>query len=739
VYNEQTGEKRGCAATWDAAEAMIAAMDAAEHRKDAAEDGQEGERAARAESSPAEPAPAAAAQEPATDEIKEILVHAPEILPYDLKSTADPELAALIGRYRKSRHAADRCMRCGKPPTKAAVWAGSRALAWFCDAHYKAWLAEGASEIVAEHTLKEGEDPREWAAGRTAPQGHDKAANGPVEDGDTRVCVCPECGYTAPHKRGTPCTERVCPECSARLIGERSKALGGGIMEGFVSVWNRLGALLSGLVEKETWAAAEVNDLPDSSFLYVEEGGKKDDAGKTVPRSLRHLPYKDAGGKVDLPHLRNAISRLGQEGTGGGEDSWLTPALRARLLAQARRILEGQRGEEKSAMSSPSMILTFKDAKGEARWLMLTSTAFLDADEEIVSSAALEKNVQEQPTNRGPLRFWHVPGIDLGVCDFALYDQLCLIESGTWYDTPLARAAQKALEESPQRWGASIGFFPDPRHMLLDSVVSGRRVKAIYNALLQVVERSIVPQEWASNRYTVYVPGVEKEMDPKKRQALVDLVGEEQAAKAAAAVDGASQKGAEMGVFKGVEPSTLAAQLSTVAGAMTNAADAAALKKAADVLQALTPTPLQKATAVIAGMPDGEQKAALTAALAELSKQAKPEPPQGDEEEDEEEKKKKKAAEQSAGEGEVLALLQKAITDLATFSTRMTAMEKSMGDIQQGATRQALLRPTAAAANVDPNATAQSKALQVSKGAQTLGQIATAVFDLTPQEGNHGA
>jgi hypothetical protein len=138
-------------------------------------------------------------------------------------------------------------------------------------------------------------------------------------------------------------------------------------------------------------------------------------------------------------------------------------------------------------------------------------------------------------------------------------------------------------------------------------------------------------------------------------------------------------------------------------------------------------------------MPDGEQKAALTAALAELSKQAKPEPPKGDEEEDEEEKKKKKAAAQAAGEGEVLALLQKAITDLATFSTRMTTLEKSMGDIQQGATRQSLLRPTAVAANVDPNATAQSKALQVSKGAQTLGQIATAVFDLTPQEGNHGA
>lgn len=57
------------------------------------------------------------------------------------------------------------------------------------------------------------------------------------------------------------------------------------------------------------WTRAFINDLPDSSFAYIEKGGKKDKDRKTVPRSLRHLPYKDASGKVDLPHLRNAIAR----------------------------------------------------------------------------------------------------------------------------------------------------------------------------------------------------------------------------------------------------------------------------------------------------------------------------------------------------------------------------------------------------------------------------------------------
>lgn len=60
------------------------------------------------------------------------------------------------------------------------------------------------------------------------------------------------------------------------------------------------------------WDVTYVNDLPDSCFAAVEPGGTKDDGGRTVPRSLRHLPYKDASGAVDKPHLRNALARIGQ-------------------------------------------------------------------------------------------------------------------------------------------------------------------------------------------------------------------------------------------------------------------------------------------------------------------------------------------------------------------------------------------------------------------------------------------
>jgi len=81
------------------------------------------------------------------------------------------------------------------------------------------------------------------------------------------------------------------------------------------------------------WSTAFVNDLPDGSFLYIEPGGSKDGEGKTKPRSKRHFPYKDGSGKIDLPHLRNAIARIPQAGT------WLSESAKSSLQSRARRLL----------------------------------------------------------------------------------------------------------------------------------------------------------------------------------------------------------------------------------------------------------------------------------------------------------------------------------------------------------------------------------------------------------------
>lgn len=99
--------------------------------------------------------------------------------------------------------------------------------------------------------------------------------------------------------------------------------------------------------EFAVWPTARVNTFPDSSFFWVETGGKKDETNRTVPRSLRHLPYKDENGRIDLPHVRNALARLNQV-------KGLPSSVRDRIRAKAQRILaEAKKEYDEYAVAKP--------------------------------------------------------------------------------------------------------------------------------------------------------------------------------------------------------------------------------------------------------------------------------------------------------------------------------------------------------------------------------------------------
>jgi HK97 family phage prohead protease len=110
---------------------------------------------------------------------------------------------------------------------------------------------------------------------------------------------------------------------------------------------------------KAQWTVAYIDNLPDSAFLHVEPGGKKDAEGKTTPRALRHLPFKDAAGAVDLPHLRNAAARIPQ--------SSLPAGVKARLATKVSKMIEdaadggkddateGPDGQQKSSKVTPNV------------------------------------------------------------------------------------------------------------------------------------------------------------------------------------------------------------------------------------------------------------------------------------------------------------------------------------------------------------------------------------------------
>jgi len=105
-------------------------------------------------------------------------------------------------------------------------------------------------------------------------------------------------------------------------------------------------------IGKAVWSTAYVNNLPDSAFLYIESGGSKDSEGKTTPRGLRHLPYKDTAGKVDAAHLRNAIARASQIKLKSG--SSISAAQAEQLQSRAQAMLERANKAEQAPAETTS-------------------------------------------------------------------------------------------------------------------------------------------------------------------------------------------------------------------------------------------------------------------------------------------------------------------------------------------------------------------------------------------------
>jgi len=98
-------------------------------------------------------------------------------------------------------------------------------------------------------------------------------------DADETV-KCPGCGLM------NDTDSKYCDQCGMKLAGATNVSM------------------------KAEMSGADINDLPDSAFAYIEDGGKKDSDGNTVPRSLRHFPIHDAA------HVRNALARAAQSDFG---------------------------------------------------------------------------------------------------------------------------------------------------------------------------------------------------------------------------------------------------------------------------------------------------------------------------------------------------------------------------------------------------------------------------------------
>lgn len=165
-------------------------------------------------------------------------------------------------------------------------------------------------------------------------------------------------------------------ECHGDEVAEQVRAL----VEPGVSVLAALDTVLAAV-----WTTAYINNLPDSAFLHIESGGKKDADGKTTPRSLRHFPYEDASGAIDFIHVRNAIAQAPK--------SDLPADVQERVQNKARQILSKQTGTAGG---------TKEETVGDLKVIAVSLGLAEDADEESVTAAVTALKEKAEKAEKAP-------------------------------------------------------------------------------------------------------------------------------------------------------------------------------------------------------------------------------------------------------------------------------------------------------------------------------------------------
>jgi|GEM_PF-2818344 len=171
-------------------------------------------------------------------------------------------------------------------------------------------------------------------------------------------------------------------------------------------------------------------------------------------------------------------------------------------------------------------LTVFKEASGSVRWVTVSSGGFEDRDGEVVSTDFLRSAVElaDRTKERGPLRIFHIPGADVGSCDFqaVIGEPGLLLESGTFDDTPAGRQAATYYAEHAKEYGCSIKF-----------LYVNRSDDGVYLPPGAIVERSLLPKGKAAFPWSALsLSEVSKmaKLDEIKRAELQRVLGEELAA-----------------------------------------------------------------------------------------------------------------------------------------------------------------------------------------------------------------
>lgn len=412
----------------------------------------------------------------------------------------------------------------------------------------------------------------------------------------------------------------------------------------------------SGELTKEKWTTEYINDLPDSAFLYVEQG-EKDEQGKTVPRTNRHFPVKDKSGSLDLPHLRNAIARIPQSDVKNKKE--LQERAR-KMLSRANKAVYGKEIEEapvqkhgvdriKGALNT----LLGKDKKEDKQqehqggffvwketeespmlFIARYSNNFRDDDviPEIISEKSHRRFVElvdsgrEEPPD---LMVWHVPEWTIGKSTWVAYD-----------DEGFALAAG-VINKDCEEIALQISKQSDVTmsHGMPESSI--RRDVDDPTVIIEHVTReiSILPHVAAANKLTGFIV-INKSSDQEDEMAIpqkkINKLAEDWGInpESLKAIEEANKSAAEKATQEGIERKEAS---EAVEDAVETATDTTSTEDVADTQETQDAQPVQEETQTPAPryatyeevaeafasvvQPVVEQVANVTAQLAELRKE----------------------------------------------------------------------------------------------------------------------
>lgn len=282
------------------------------------------------------------------------------------------------------------------------------------------------------------------------------------------------------------------------------------------------------LIAKAEASTASMNDRPDSDFAYIEPGGKKDDSGKTEPRSLRHFPIYDAA------HVRNALARAPQSPFGD------------KAMPKIRAAAEELGVDVAKAKGDLDASEPMADAKGEGDPLEPGSGAWeaIDAATAMKWTAILSRARNAIQLLAGREEIEAFVGADDGEAAWDLDGAACAIDCAIDILAPYAVGEQVEAELLAEVGKAAMGLQDDCLQViegLVPVAKAGRvlstqnesRIREAVNSLQQVLSSLPAPQEGVM-KDTVAKDGPlektapeDKTVTPSPTSAKQDGIGDE--------------------------------------------------------------------------------------------------------------------------------------------------------------------------------------------------------------------